>query len=196
MDWKSRNQIFDIDLEELEAIQNELSATKQEMLKAYNRALRRTAVTIKSISSKLAKETIQAKQLKYIRKRIKDYLVNENNEDLKSLRFWFGLDDMSVHTLKGSLRQNKIGAIFTPKSSQLARQQSGRGFVLTGGKIGNQRIMFTRFGQQKGKYRVMRVPIADSMKTKIEQEVYSQITKIFLNHFSTDLKGRVAMRKQ
>ncbi len=195
MDWKSRNQIFDIDLEELEAIQNELAATKQEMLKAYNRALRRTAVTIRSISAKMAKETIQAKQQKNIRQLIKDYLDSETKGDLKSLRFWFGLDDMSVHTLKGSLRQNKTGATFTPKARNLPRQQSDRGFVLTGGKIGNQRMMFDRFGKQKGKYRVMRVPIAESMKSKIEEDVYSQITEIFLNHFSTDLKGRIAMRK-
>ncbi|WP_019275469.1 hypothetical protein [Vibrio coralliilyticus] len=195
MEWKSRNQIFDIELEELEAIRNELAATTQEMLKAYNRALRRTAVTVKSMSSKLAKDTIQAKNLKYIRKRIKDYLVSESGGELKSLRFWFGLDDMSVHTLKGSLRQNAQGATFTPKSSELPRQQSDRGFVLTGGKIGKQRLMFTRFGKQRGQYRVVRVPIDEAMKLSIEDEIYSQITSIFLKHFTTDLKGRIAMRK-
>lgn len=195
MESKLRSQLFDIDLEELEAIQSELAATKQEMLKAYNRALRRTAVTVKSMASKLAKDTIQAKKLSYIRKRLKDYVVNEGSGELRSLRFWFGLDDMSVHTLKGSLRKNKLGATFTPKSSELARQQSDRGFVLSGGKLGKQRLMFTRFGQQRGKYRVMRVPIASAMKSSIEDEIYSQITDIFLKHFTADLKGRIAMRK-
>lgn len=193
---KNPSHLFSIDLDELEAVKQILNATEKEMMLAYNRALKRTAISFKSLLSKKVRDSVQARKLDYVRKRLKDYRVSTPGEVLDGLKFWVGLNDMAVHSLKGRMKQKSPYAYFSPKSKAIDQKKARRGFVLTGGKLGSNRLMFQRFASYKGAYHVVRTSIDTAVQDGIEDKLFNLSPEIFLKHFETDLKGRIAMRKK
>lgn len=184
------SQIFDIDLEELEAVRDIFGATEKEMRLAYNRALKRTAKTIASMSAKLMRDELKAKKLKSIRKRLKHFQSKKSNS-LDTLKFWFGLNPIPAHLLRGRFKKLTEGASFTPAASNLKSVTDRRGFIMQ--KEGNK-LMFIR--TSKREYESAKVDINDSLQIKIEDEIFEQVPEIFMKHYETDLKGRVRMRNK
>ena len=64
MATNQQNLLFDIDLEELEAVKLMLGGTDKEFRQAYNRALSRTAVTLNMLGRRLLRDELQARNLK------------------------------------------------------------------------------------------------------------------------------------
>ncbi|HGS4463219.1 TPA: phage tail protein [Vibrio metschnikovii] len=191
-----QNLPFHIDLEELEAIQNILGATESQVKAAYNRAISRTAITVRSLANKEIRDAMQVKSLKAIRKRFQHFRLRSPSKQKKldELRLWFGLNDMPVGYLKGRTRRNGTkrdpnGATFTPKG-KMAPQTYEQGFIA---RRYNRRSIFTRTSEKRFPIKEARVPISNALQITIEDEIFDRLPEIFLKHFETDLKGRVKM---
>jgi site-specific DNA-cytosine methylase len=190
----SRHLLFDIDLDELEDIQNTFGATQAQFKAAYNRALSRTAVTIRALSNRRIKEALQAKNQKALRKRIQTYRLNKASDSLDALRLWFGLNDMPVGHLKGRSRRlgsksSPKGAIFTP-SGNMKAQTYPDGFVA---KLNKRRSIYQRVGEKRYPVKEARLDVSETLMDTIEDEIFDQLPDIFMKHFETDLKGRIKM---
>ncbi|WP_459781269.1 phage tail protein [Photobacterium sp. R1] len=188
--------LFNIDLDELAAIQQIVGATESQVKVAYNRALSRTARTVRSLANKKIRDDLQVKSLKAIRKRFQQFRLRSPSKQKKldELRLWFGLNEMPVGYLRGRIkrkgtRRNPLGAVFTPKGKMQA-QHYEQGFIVN---RYNRRSIFTRKGESRFPIQEARVPVSDALHTTIEDEIFDQLPDIFLRHFETDLKGRVAM---
>lgn len=191
-----QNLLFDIDLEELEAVKQMLGGTEKEFRQAYNRALSRTAVTLNMLGRRLLRDELQARNMKAIRKRLQKFRLRKSGKALDELKLWFGLNDMPISKLKGRVRRlgtkkSPLGAEFKPGSSSLSSQMYSDSFVA---RLGKRKSIFTRKGQARYPVREETIPINDAIHVKIEDEIFDQIPEIFLKHFITDLKGRIAQR--
>lgn len=191
-----QNLLFNIDLEELEAVKNILGATESQVKAAYNRALSRTARTVRSLANKEIRDAMQVKNLKAIRKRFQQFRLKSPSKQKKldELRLWFGLNDISVGYLRGRIRRNGTkrspnGATFTPKG-KMAPQTFEQGFIA---RRYNRRSIFTRTSDNRYPIKEARVPVSDDLQTTIEDEIFDKLPEIFMKHFETDLKGRVKM---
>ncbi len=198
MSLNNQSLLFDIDVGELEFLQKSLGATTKEMLAAYNRAISRTSVTMKSQSNRLMRDGMDAKSIKLIRKRMQthrySFRLGQTGGQLDELKLWYGLNDMSVGHLKG--RVSRIGTKKNPKGAQFSSKKLGatqyeNGFVA---KAYNRRSIFARKSAARLPIKEARVPVVDSMSQTLEDEVLMDLPDVFLNHFQTDLKGRVTAR--
>jgi len=192
----NQNLIFDIDLDELEAIRKQLDATPKEVTKAYNRALSRTAVTIKKLSQRMIKDELQVRNTKILRQRLQQFCVKKSGKGLDELKLWFGLDPFSVGSLKGRTKKNGSrkkpnGATFTPSSPALSSQMFSKGFVA---KFSKSKSVFIRTGKGKNAIKEAKIDVDNALQEKIEDEIFDKLPEIFLKHFETDLKGRIAIR--
>ncbi|MFM2476364.1 phage tail protein [Celerinatantimonas sp. MCCC 1A17872] len=192
----NQSLLFNIDADELEAIRQSLDATTTDMIKAYNRALNRTAITLKSMSAKLLKDELQVRKLKTLRQRLKSFKAKGEGKDLGSLRLWYGLNDLPVSRLKGRVKRQGTkkhpkGASFIPAASRLGTQHWDQGFVA---RLHGPRSVYQRTGRRRFPVKEEQVPVNDAMQIKIEDEIFEQLPTIFLHHYTTDLRGRIAMR--
>ncbi|EPZ5431763.1 phage tail protein [Vibrio parahaemolyticus] len=196
MATNQQNLLFDIDLEELEAVKLMLGGTDKEFRQAYNRALSRTAVTLNMLGRRLLRDELQARNLKAIRNRLQKFRLKKSGKALDELKLWFGLNEMPISKLKGRVKRigtkkSPNGAEFKPASSSLNHQMYPDSFVA---RIGKRKSIFTRKGKARYPVKEETVPINDAIHVKIEDEIFDQIPDIFLKHFITDLKGRIAQR--
>lgn len=198
MQSNQQSLLFDIDPSELESVQLMLGGTEKEMLAAYNRAIARTSVTMKSRGSKLMRDGMDAKGLKEVRKRMQAYKsafkLGQTSEKLDELKLWFGLNDMSIGRLKGRLsrlgsKRSPAGAAFTSKT--LGQQKYEDGFL---GRVRGKRSIFARKGAARFPIREKKVAVSDQLHTKLEDDIFSELPEVFMQHFTTDMKGRVAGR--
>ncbi|WP_281629182.1 hypothetical protein [Vibrio sp. St2] len=192
----SQNLIFDIDVEELDAIRMIHGATEAQMRAAYNRAISRTSVTLKKLTAKKYKDALQVKNAKLIRKRLQQFRIKSPSKQRKldELKLWFGLNDMPVGHLKGRVqrvgtKKSPQGATFTPRGAAKA-QRYKEGFVA---KRYGRRSIFTRTTKKSYPVKEARVSISDELSEVIEDDIFSQVPEIFLHHYEADIKGRVRM---
>ncbi|QYJ72446.1 hypothetical protein K0H59_05160 [Shewanella sp. FJAT-51649] len=198
MQSNQQSLLFDIDPSELESVQLMLGGTEKEMLAAYNRAIARTSVTMKSRGSKLMRDGMDAKGLKEVRKRMQAYKsafkLGQTSEKLDELKLWFGLNDMSIGRLKGRLsrlgsKRSPAGAAFTSKT--LGQQKYEDGFL---GRVRGKRSIFARKGAARFPIREKKVAVSDPLHARLEDDIFSELPEVFMQHFTTDMKGRVAGR--
>ena len=196
MNSQPQSLIFDIDVEHLKAIQSYLGATESQLRASYNRALSRTAVTVRTLTNKAIRDAMQVKNLKAIRKRFQTFRLKSPSKQKKldELRLWFGLNDMSVGYLKGRAsrigsKSNPAGALFTPKGD-ISAQSYDDGFVA---RRYNRRSIFTRTTEKRFPIKEARVSISEDLQNTIEDDIFERLPEIFMHHFETDLKGRVKM---
>jgi len=193
---RNQNLIFDIDLDEINAISQQIAATPKEVQKAYGRALKRTAVTIQKLSRQLIKQKLQVKSPKVIRKRLKQFQVKKSGNSLGELKLWFGLDPLPISALKGRVKRTgtkskPLGASFNPASSQLNAKTFSKGFIA---KAFKSRSIFTRTGKGRWAIKEELIDIEDALLAEIEDDIFEKLPEIFFHHFEVDLKGRVATR--
>lgn len=192
----NRNLLFDIDLEEIEAIQNIYSATEAQVRAAYNRALTRTAKTMRALTNKKIKDELQLKRMKDLRRRLQTFRLKSTSKQRKldELKLWFGMNDIPVSKLKGRMKpigskKNPQGAMFNP-SGKVGTQSYDQGFIA---KAYGRRSIFTRSTESRYPIKEARVSVADDLQDTIEDEIFSELSTVFMKHFETDLKGRVKM---
>ncbi len=187
---------FDIDLDELHAVQQMLGATDKEFNQAYNRALSRTAVTLNKLGRQLVRDDLKAQSIKSIRNRLQKFRLNKSGKAFDELRLWFGLNDLSVGRLKGKVtrlgtKRKPAGAMFTPASSKLPTYRNDKAFIA---RFGKRRSIYSRVGKTRFPIKEGELPIQEAIQVDIEDQIFAQVPEIFLRHFSLDLKGRVSRR--
>lgn len=183
-------QIFNIDLEQLYTAQDAVGATSAQMSAAYNRAVARTAVTIKKLAAKEVAGSLNLKSMKLVQKRLQQFRLRSKSKNMmdEELKLWFGLNDVSVGFMKGSIKKTSRGAKFTPTGSISSHYYDG-GFVMDRYK---RRSIFLREGS---KVKEARVPVSNELQETIEDDVFSELPDIFMHHFNVDLKSRVKLGK-
>lgn len=182
--------LYNIELDELDDIREELGATQNQMIAAYNRAIKRTAVTLKKYITKDVRDTLQTRKNQTLRRRL--HQSTKRRGKMSELSLWFGLDDMAVSLLKGRLqrvgtKRKPKGAIFTPKSGKAPISEK-KGFVA---RLGSKRSIFSRIGKERFPVTELKYPIQALIQHEIEEDIYPHAIDIFLHHFRTDLRGRV-----
>lgn len=188
--------IFNIEMDEVFNIQRMLNANNKQVRLSMQRALRRTANTLKARSTKYLKDSLQAKNAKKIRQRFRLYAFKANKNEIGEYKFWFGLNDVPISALRGSTRKlgtkkNPLGGQFTPKSSYLLTQQyHEKAFV---GRVNGKRSVFIRRGKKRFPVDEGKVPITQEISDHIDDEIFWDMNAIFMHHFEVDLKGRVKM---
>jgi len=180
--------LFDIDLDDLTYIQDAVGATEEQLIASYNRALKRTAVTIRKLARKHLKDELQLKNVKALRSRLKDYVIKQHG--LTELKLWYGLNALPVSAFKGRMSQGSAGASFAPAGPSGRRHYKGS-FVarMRNGK----RSIWRRLSADRNHLTEERVDVHKGLQESVEDEVFDQLPDIFLAHLETDLKGRVKL---
>ena len=171
---------FDIDDREIEHLQRDLGATTREVRYAFNRALRRTAATIKRVSTKDIKDELQLRSTKALRRRLK--LKRYSRRSMSEVLLWYGLNDLPVSAFKGTPKKNAKGVAF--------RGEQFDGAFITKGASG-YRTVFKRAGAARMPIKEQKLPIKDEMRVYVEDEIFDKVPEMFMRYFEQDLRARV-----
>lgn len=172
---------FDVDDVEVKQLITELGATEKQVSLAFNRALRRTAGTLRKESQKGLKGLLQLRNAKAIRRRLKT-LKLKRKKGAFEIKLWFGTNDLAVSAFKGSPRKTAKGAAFR-------KEQIDGGFI--GRARDGKKTIFKRVGKARMPITEAQLPISDEMETYLEDEIFVRIPALFSKYFSADLRARV-----
>lgn len=209
---RSNAQMFDIDMSALYSLRESLSASQNQMIMAYNRALNRTAKHMHRVSVAMMIESLGVKSRKAVKHRIKPFVKRRNYSkegggDLSSAKIWYGMNDFRVHDLKGSMRNPRKqtqernpetgqfmrtkkgarGATFIPKAEGLHAMSWPDSFVAK--RYGSKSVWIRRAG---GGIEEARVPVHEELEDAIDEYIFENIGTVFMRYFEQDLRGRVA----
>lgn len=183
---------FDIEADDLERIAKELEATPKEINAAYNKALARTAGTLRKMSSKGLVSELGLRRAKAIRRRLKTLRVKGSKsggyKKMASLQLWYGLNDIAVSEFKGRVREDAAGASY---SGDAGRHAFPGAFVAQSSAAGRRAIM-RRKGRARLPIRQETLPIKDRADVFVEDTIFDGLPGIFWRHFRDDLTRRVA----
>jgi hypothetical protein len=155
---------FDIDYGDLVTLQDELAASDRQVYQAFNRALTRTAGTLRRMSSKGLKDELQLRNAKAIRKRLRTLRL-KRGKLLDEVKLWYGTNDLPVSAFKG-----------TPS-------KTGRGATFRG-------TIFKRRGRGRLPLVEQTLTVKDKMDVFLEDEIFTEVEEIFFKHFRADLRAR------
>lgn len=169
---------FDIDITRIDALASELAASDKQVRFAFSRALRRTAATLRRMSSKGLKSELQLRNAKALRKRLRTIKVRRNGDEIQ---LWYGSNDMAVSAFKGRPRQTASGVSFRD-------QDFANAFI--GRRRDGQRSIFRRTSRRSLPVREQTMPVKDRVDVYLEDEVFTEVETIFFKHFRADLRAR------
>jgi hypothetical protein len=178
---------FDIEADDLERVSKELGATTKEIRISYNRALTRTAATLRKLSSKGLQSHLGLARAAAIRRRMKTLRI-KGQGGMNQVRLWYGLNDLPVSEFKGRITAGSTGG------ASYSGPAGGERFP--GGWAGNsryarKRTIMERVGGSRLPIREAKMPVKDRADVFVEDEVFWKLTDIFWRHFRTDLERRV-----
>lgn len=201
---------FYIDVSALQAVRHAVGATEAQMTAAFNKALRQTVNALYKTSVNTMLQTIGAKNRKVVQGRMRRAVkkVGTSSRAAGTGKIWFGLNDMPVSGLRGSMKnprgprpQNRKrdvlgrflaekgsqGATFTPSGgSDLHAETFADSFVAS---LKGKRSIWIRNGA--GHVHEARMAIHDQMNNAIEKQVFGGATAMMMDYFEKDLAGRV-----
>ena len=171
---------FDIDTKAMSDLADRLGATEKNIQLSINRALRRTAATIRVMSSKGLTNELQLRRAGEIRKRLREMKLRSNRAK-SEIRLWYGLNDMRVSSFKGTPRDTSDGASF-------------RNYKFSGAFVGKnkdrRKTIFKRVGEDRLPISEQTIPVKDQMEIFIEDVIFPDIGDIFMKNFTADLRAR------
>ncbi|WP_171178653.1 phage tail protein [Ruegeria sp. HKCCD8929] len=171
---------FDIDDTRIEEIAREFAATPRQVDMAGNRAAKRTAGTLRKISSKGLQTELGLKNAKAIRRRIREYRVGRGR---KSLKLWYGANDLPISAFKGRPQRVAGGVKFGDTMVHGA-------FLAT---ISGRRGVFRRTGPNAYPVIEATLPVADRIMIYLEDEVFVDIDTIYFKHFLAEIRARTIL---
>jgi hypothetical protein len=200
MSTSNQSLLFDIDVSELELASQIIGAMPREVEAAFNRATKRTEVTMRKRSVQALRDGIVAKSGKVIQRRMQAYRyafrLGQTTGNFDALKLWYGLSDISIGKLKG--RSSRIGSKRSPQGASFSSPALGKHDFDTGfvAKLNSRRSIFSRKGLSRFPVREAQIPIYNRLHEYLEDEVLSELPDVFMSHYVTDLTGRVAARDQ
>jgi hypothetical protein len=178
---------FEIDVEEIKALQAQLGATEELVGKATSRALKRTAATIRKQSSMQLRPLLGLRNAKVLRKRLREVKTGRGARGSREdIRVWLGMNDMPVSAFKGQPRKTGTGAAI--KGHDFADAFIGK--KKEGDGVG-RRTIFKRAGEKHLPVREQSLPVANQMMGFVEDQILPDVGEIFMKHFRADLRARV-----
>lgn len=172
---------FDFDDKQIDDLAEALGATDKDVKRAMNRAVKRTAGTIRRMSSKGLQSELGLKNATAIRRRIKDFRVGKGGG---SVKLWYGVNDLPISAFPGRMKQTgdgvQVGAITLP------------GAFLT--KVRGKRSAYVRTGRGRWAIREATVPIEDRARIYLEDEVFVEIEAILWKHFSNEIRAYTILK--
>lgn len=173
---------FEIDADGLENLVAELAATEKQVKFALSRALARTATTLRTMSARYLRDSLELRTINLLRNRLKSLRLRATGGD--GMALWFGLNDMPASWFKGTPKQGKGGASF--------RGQDFPGAFVGRSKFKNRKTIMKRVGKARLPVVEQQLPIGDKAQVTIEDEIFDKTEAIFWQHFERDLRARVA----
>lgn len=201
---------FYIDVSALQAMKHAMGATESQMTAAFNKALRQTVNALYKTSVNVMLQTTGAKNRKIVQQRMRRTLTKVDSASRKpgTGRIWFGLNDLPISSVKGSMKnprgirpQNRKrdalgrflpakgsrGATFTPAgSSALSTTTFENSFVAS---IKGKRSIWIR--NSSGHVHEARTAISDPMNSEIGNGLFDGASAMLMDYFEKDLAGRV-----
>lgn len=183
---------FDVDADELQRVIEELGAMPKEVNASYNRALTRTAATLRKLSSQGLQSELGLRRATAIRKRLKSVRVKGSKSGdyrkMASVQLWYGLNDIAVAEFQGRVSETSGGAGY----SGPAGNHSFPGAFVAKPRSSKRRTIMRRRGQGRLPIRQETLPIKDKADVFVEDEIFWKLEAIFWRHFRDDLTRRVA----
>lgn len=179
---------LEFDIEGIREIQVALGATDRQVNFSMARAFDRTAATLRKMSSQGFRSELGLRNLAYIRKRLKSIKLRGGGGG--GVKLWYGLNDMPLSYLKGTVRKQRRGAPAS-KTTKLGNFSFPNSFVVANPKSGRGKTLFHRVGRARMQITEDQAPIKDKMDVFIEDEIFDKVPEIFWHHFSADLRARV-----
>lgn len=170
---------FDVDLSSLQAVAAEVGASEREYKASLGRACSRTAATLRKMSGRGLRDALQLRTLGVLRKRLKSIRLQKKGE---GVALWYGLNDLPVSAFKGRPRNTKKGA-------QKNKKEFEGGFV--GKTKQGKATIFKRAGTARLPIREQLMGIKDQADIFIEDEIFTEVERIFWHHFEQDIRRRV-----
>jgi len=171
---------FDIDDGALSRVAAEYAATPKQVGQAQSRALKRTAGTIRRLSSTGLQSELGLRNAKALRRRIKQYRVGKGRGALK---LWFGANDLPISAFKGRPKIVPGGVKF--------------GDIMIHGaffaRIGGKRMVMQRHGKGRWDIREATLPVADRMMVFLEDHVFVDIETIYFKNFLAEIRARTIL---
>ncbi len=171
---------FDFDDRRLAEVAEEYDATPKQIAMAQNRAVKRTAGTIRKISSKGLQSELGLRNAKALRRRIKEFKVGKGRN---SLKIWFGANDLPFSAFKGRPRKVPGGIMFGDTMVH------GAFFA----KISGKRGVYQRTGTSAYPIIEATLPVSDRMMIYLEDEVFVDVDNIFFKHFTSEIRARTKL---
>lgn len=172
---------FDIDDGRLDEIALAYDATPKQVKLATNRALTRTAGTIRKISSKGLQTELGLRNATALRRRLKEYRVGKGGSALK---LWYGTNDLPISAFKGKPKKVEGGV-------QIGETTVHGAFFTS--IMGKRRIM-QRTGSGRWAIAEATIPVADRMAIYLEDEVFVDIDTIFFKHFNHEIRAATILK--
>lgn len=210
-DPRNTHQMFDIDMDALTGLRDAVEATNSQMMGAYNRALKRTALHMHRVSVSMILESLAVKKRKTVTKRVQKFIKKRDaggSGELSSVKLWYGMNPFRIHELRGAMKQPRAqkqprdpetghflktkkgtrNATFIPKGAALKPTTYDDSFVAE--HYGYKAIWIRK--DERAGIREARVPVADLVQDEIDEYIADAIGPVFMRYFEQDLRGRVA----
>lgn len=171
---------FDVDTADVARLVADLQASEKQVKQSINRALRRTAGTLRVRASKGLVSELQLRRAGEIRKRLREIKLRAKG-DASEIGLWFGMNDMAIRSFKGTPKEYAGGATF--------RSIEFPGAFVAKGKNG-RRSIFKRSGRGRFPIVEQTLPIKDQADVFVEDVIFPDIVGIFMKNFAADLRAR------
>ncbi|SMX27289.1 hypothetical protein TRP8649_01392 [Pelagimonas phthalicica] len=171
---------FDFDDRELEQVADEFSATPKQVDLARGRSLKRTAGTLRRLSSAGLKTELGLRNASALRRRIKEYRVGKGSN---SIKLWYGANDLPVSAFKGRPQEVAGGVKYGETMIH------GAFFA----KMGGKRRVMVRHGSKRWQIGEALMPVSDRMMIYLEDNVFVDVDSIFMKHFVSEIRARTIL---
>lgn len=173
---------FEFEPGQIEKLTAELQLTPRQAKAALNRALRRTAGTMRKRAERELKSELDIRKVAFLRRRLKE--VRLTRKGFEGIKLWFGENDMAVSALRGRIKDSGAGAEFAGK---VGRRTFKNGFVRRG-KYG--RTIFQREGSKRLPINEAKMPVQAQMDNIIEWDLFSDVLEVLWKNFERDMLAR------
>lgn len=176
---------IEVDGKQLLALADELGLTEKQAKFALGQALRRTAATLRRLAEKGLRSELDIKKVAYLRKRLKS--IRFRGRDTTWHKLWFGMNDMPVSALKGTITDSKKGgATFTGKAGSMSFT---KGFVVRSKRGFGRTILFRKSGARVPLDEAA-LPVKDKMEVFISDNVFVDVEQMIWKNFERDMMAR------
>lgn len=179
-----------LDMRQIQKITAELNLIPDDVRFATNKALRRTASALRVMTSKRLMPELQLRRAMELRRRLKQMRVRagQSKSVEQVIGLWIGLNDMPISSFKGKAKQVGDGVSF--------RRGVYKGRFLATMPHQAKAGMWLRTGRSRLPIEHQGIDIKSQADPIIRDEIFPEVTAIFMRALIHDLKWRGRVRAE